>query len=162
MIKLINKIMWVCEIILITLLGSVILLVATHVLMRYVIKSPLSWTEQIARFGFIWMVMLGIPVMFNRNIKISFDVILMATAGKLREYLENALKIIGMAFTIFYFKAVFQLMLKTGGRVTPGIQIPYNLLYGAQAVCAFLLFFVFLKQIIENRAKFREEKGDTK
>ena len=162
MIKLVNKVMGFCEIILIIVLGSTVLIVATHVMMRYVMQSPLSWAEQIARFGFIWMVMLGVPVMFNRNVKISFDVILEAITGKARKWIEYGLRLTGMAFSLFYFSAVIDLMIKTGDRVTPGVPIPYNMLYGAQAVGAFLLFFVLLKQIIERRANSKEQGGDVK
>lgn len=162
MINLINKVMRFCEIILIILLGSAIILVAAHVLLRYVLHSPISWAEQIARFAFLWIIMLGIPVMFNRNIKISFDVILESITGKARKWLEIALRLIGMGFSVFYFQAALQLIIKTGGRMTPGIEMPYNLLYGAQAVCAFLLFFVFLKQIIEKRAKSEGQRGEAK
>jgi TRAP-type C4-dicarboxylate transport system permease small subunit len=151
-----------CEIILIIMLGSAIIVVAMHVMLRYVMRSPISWAEQMARFALVWIVMLGIPVMFNRNIKISFDAILEAITGKARERLEIVLRAIGMAFSVFYFSAAIQLMIKTGDRMTPGIEMPYNLLYGAQAVCTFLLFFVLLKQIIERRGKSEEQGGDAK
>ncbi len=162
MINLINKVMRFCEIILIIMLGSAIIVVAMHVMLRYVMRSPISWAEQMARFALVWIVMLGIPVMFNRNIKISFDAILEAITGKARERLEIVLRAIGMAFSVFYFSAAIQLMIKTGDRMTPGIEMPYNLLYGAQAVCTFLLFFVLLKQIIERRGKSEEQGGDAK
>ncbi len=162
MIKLVNTVMRFCEIILILLLGSAIIIVATHVIMRYVLQSPLSWAEQVARFEFVWTVMLGIPVMFNRNVKISFDAILEAITGKAREWLEIALRVVGMGFSAFYFSAVLQLMIKTGDRMTPGIPLPYNSLYGAQAVCAFLLFFVLLKQILEKRVRSEGQGGDVR
>lgn len=149
MVKFVNKLMSGVEILLTILMGGASMIVIAQVLWRYVLSSPLGWTEQISRFAFIWIVMLGIPTIFNRNITMAFDILLGSLHGNLRTFLEIAIRILGLAFSVFWFIAALQLCISTGNRMTSGVRMPQNLLYGSQLVAAALLFLVLLKQIYE-------------
>ena len=39
-------------------LGGMTLLITIQVICRYLLNSPLGWSEELARFGFIWMTFL--------------------------------------------------------------------------------------------------------
>ena len=158
--KLVDKLMSCVEAILIALMGTSVLIVVMQILWRYVFQSPLGWTEQIARSEFIWIVMLGIPVMFNRGITMSFDVVLQKITGKAHKIIQIALRVIGMAFCTFYFVASIELCISAGSRTISGVPLPYNALYGAQPVCAVLLFLVFIKQLIGLIRGFKIEEGE--
>ena len=43
----------------VSLLGVVIMM-SVHVFFRYVVKAPLTWSEEATRYLFIWFVFLGI------------------------------------------------------------------------------------------------------
>ena len=47
--KLLDKIIWVLEKIVMVLLGVAIVIIACQVFCRYVLESPLWWSEQTAR-----------------------------------------------------------------------------------------------------------------
>ena len=149
MVKFVNMLMRGVEIILTILMGAASLIVVAQVLWRYVLHSPLGWTEQISRFAFIWIVMLGIPTIFNRNITMAFDILLGSLHGKIRTFLEVAIRVLGLAFCVFWFVAALELSISTGSRMTSGVRMPQNLLYGSQLFAAALLFLVLLKQIYE-------------
>lgn len=149
MVKFVNMLMRGVEIILTILMGAASLIVVAQVLWRYVLHSPLGWTEQISRFAFIWIVMLGIPTIFNRNITMAFDILLGSLHGKIRTFLEVAIRVLGLAFCVFWFVAALELCISTGSRMTSGVRMPQNLLYGSQLFAAALLFLVLLKQIYE-------------
>lgn len=80
--KFVDKIMRCIEALLIILLSTAVLIIFMQIIWRYALRTPLGWTEQIARAEFIWMVMLGIPVMFNRGITMSFDIFLQKITGR--------------------------------------------------------------------------------
>ncbi len=148
MVRFVDKIMRVVEVIMIALLTAAVLVIVAQIFWRYVLRAPLGWTEQVARTGFIWLVMLGIPAMFNRNIKMSFDIILNKIPGRANTVIQFALLLVGLSFCVFYFTAGLQLCMRTGGRMVPGMPIPLNLLYSAQPAGSALLFIVFLKQTV--------------
>lgn len=158
MVKAVNKLMKIVEAVIIVLLSAAVLVIVMQVVWRYAFRTPLGWTEQAARSGFIWTVMLGIPVMFNRNITMSFDVLLEKITGAAHTVIQVILKILGMGFCVYYFIASLQLCISAGGRMVAGMPIPINALYIAQPVCALLLFIVFLKQIVETAQKKRSRE----
>ena len=124
MIKFVDKLMRIVEIIMIALLSAAVLVIVAQIFWRYVLRAPLGWTEQVARTGFIWLVMLGIPAMFNRNITMSFDIILNKIPGKANTIIQCFLLLVGISFCIFYFSSGLQLCFRTGGRMVPECQYP--------------------------------------
>lgn len=44
------------------ILNITVAVVFLQVVARYVLKIPISWTEEVARFAFIWMVFVGIAI----------------------------------------------------------------------------------------------------
>lgn len=149
MTKIINKLMSFVEFVLLVLMSGATLIVVAQVFWRYVLHSPLGWTEQVCRITFNWMVMLGIPVIFNRGITMAFDILLNHIRGEANFIVRVVIQVLGLAFSVFYFVASMQLCLSAVGRMTSGVKVPQNLLYGAQPIAATLLFLVLLKQLVE-------------
>ena len=50
-------------------------IVVMQVVARYLLNSPLTWSEQVARYLFIWMIMLGTPLLFRMKGHIVFDLL---------------------------------------------------------------------------------------
>jgi len=147
------------EVIVVVLLSSAVLVIVAQIVWRYVLRSPLGWTEQVARAEFIWLVMLGIPAMFNRYITMSFDIILEKIRGNAQSIVKIFIYLVCIGFCVFYFLASMELCIKTGNRMVPGIPIPYIALYSAQPVGAALLGIVFIKQFAETIQKMRRKEA---
>jgi TRAP-type C4-dicarboxylate transport system permease small subunit len=148
MLKVYNKLFKLIEAVMVVLLSWSVIVIAAQIFWRYVLRAPLGWTEQAARAGFIWMVMLGIPVMFNRDIWMSFDIILEKIPGKANLVIHAFLLVCGLAFSVFYFFASLKLCLLTGNRQVSGFPLPMNALYSAQPAGALLLILVFVRKFI--------------
>ena len=149
MVKLINKLMRIVEFIVTIMFAAAVILVIAQVFWRYVLGDPITWTNQISRALFIWMTYLGIPVLFNRNILMSFDLLQEKVKGAANIWLKIGFRVLGLFFCICWFIFSWELCSKSVGLVFPGIAIPKNALYGAQNVCCALLFIVQISQIVE-------------
>ena len=161
MSKTINKIIWFLERLVLTMLGCSVVIVAVQVFARYVLRSPLAWTEQVARYLFIWMVMLGIPILFHRKIIISFDMLVNKLPSLGRTIVSFLSKAVICGFAAYYFWNSLNFCILTAGNLSYGIEIPLTYIYGAQPVCAFLLFFVVLNQIIiDSRTLITGKEGE--
>jgi TRAP-type C4-dicarboxylate transport system permease small subunit len=55
-------------------IASMVFLVIAQVFMRYVMKSPLRWSEELARFSFVWMTFLGAGLLakYSQHMTITF------------------------------------------------------------------------------------------
>jgi len=159
MLKVYNRLMKTIEMVLVALLSWSVIVTVAQIFWRYVLRAPLGWTEQAARAGFIWMVMLGIPIMFNRDIWMSFDIILEKMPEKLHLGVRGFLLVFGIIFSVFYFFASLKLCVLTGSRQVPGFPLPMNALYAAQPVGASLLFIVFVRKLLGLSANSKKPNG---
>ena len=151
--RCINQIMKVVEAICMLLLAAAVVFVTMQIFFRYFLSSPLGWTEQVSRFCFIWIVMLGIPIMFHRKSEICFDYLREKLKGRNHDAIMLFFEILGILFCSIYFVFSMQLCFRTGSRTTSGVAIPLNCLYAAQPISAFLTILVMINRILETAGK---------
>lgn len=154
--KCIDRIMKAVEMSCMLMCALAVVFITMQVFFRYFLRAPLGWTEQISRYFFIWIVMLGIPIMFHRKGEISFDYLREKLTGKKHDMVMISFEIMGIVFCSFYFVFSIQLCLRTGNRMTSGVTIPLNLLYASQPVSAFLTVLVMIDRLRELIAKMRK------
>ena len=130
-------------------LASVVV-VTMQIIWRYVFTNPLSWTEQIGRYLFVWIVLLAIPVGAYKGGMFAFDLLL----GKLKNHTRVIVQTVNLVaceiFCGYYLYQSIMLCIKGGWRYAQGVHIPMIVLYIAQPICAASLILVFLYQLIEN------------
>ncbi|MEL7444931.1 MAG: TRAP transporter small permease [Pseudomonadota bacterium] len=85
---------------------SILMVVVTlaQVIFRYVIAEPLPWSEELARYCFVWIVFLGGAIGLSRGIHLGVDIFVNLLPGRIKtglEVLTNVL-IAGFAATVAY------------------------------------------------------------
>ena len=125
-------------------------LVAVQVIWRYVLSNPLPWTEQAARYLFIWMLMLAMPILVRRKNNMAFDLLYNRFPEKVQKVIQILTLVLIGAFGVVYFAASMQLCIKAANKTAIGLGIPMVWVYGAQPVGAGLLVLTSLEQMIEH------------
>jgi TRAP-type C4-dicarboxylate transport system permease small subunit len=57
---------------------------------RFVLETPMEWTEVIIRFSLIWMVFMGIPMAFRQGAMVSVDVLYRWSGPRMKKVLDTA------------------------------------------------------------------------
>lgn len=161
MTKFVDRLIRLVEWVALTMLGISVVFIVMQVFTRYVLRSPLGWTEQAARYLFIWFVMLGIPIMFQHHITLSFDLLCEKFPPKMQFVVDIFMKLLSCVFCAYYFRYSLELCIRTGDRLASGIQIPMVWIYAAQPVAAALLFLVVLSQIVDSVRNRRNREEAT-
>ena len=155
MVKIIDKFMEGVEALVTFLLGLEVVTIVAQIFFRYVLKDPLSWSDQACRFGLVWIIMLGMPVMFNRKATVCFDLIFQKTRGYTRKVFEILFDLCTMFFSVTFLLCSIQYVQKCGQQPVPGFpQLKYWMLYGAECVCGVLMIIVMLKDLIVGIVNF--------
>ena len=84
------------------LLVGFVILTLVQVIMRYVFKNPLSWSEQLARYMFIWMLMLYMPVIMRHGNNLGFDLIINRLSKKAQNIFWIICETLIAAFAALY------------------------------------------------------------
>lgn len=150
MVKALDVVMKVIGAVLRVLLIFTVCLIILQVGCRYLLHRPQTWTEQLARYCFIWMMMLGIPVLFHNKSFMAFDLILNSLPNKVRGVTRIFIDVGIVLFAIFWLVGAVNLCAGTMNKMTSGVRIHYYWLYGAQAVAAVLICWEMLTQMVQD------------
>ena len=138
---------------------TTIVVISMQIIWRYVFSNPLSWTEQVSRYLFVWIVMLAVPVGLYRSGLYNFDLLLEKFHGKASLVIKTINSLACLLFSGYYFFYAVVLCVKGGWRYAQGVHIRMIFLYIAQPICAASLFLIFLYQLIElYKTYFKEKK----
>lgn len=155
--KILDAIMFVNKKILVMLLIVFTLIVMLQVVARYVFHSPLTWSEQVARYLFIWMIMLGTPLAMRMNVHIAFDMILKWLPRHIQRGVEIFNLFLIAVFACYWFLKSLDLVLRSVETIAAGIEIPMNYIYSAQPVGAALLLVVSIEALFKREGTVKKE-----
>lgn len=145
-----NGIEKILKILVMLLVGASVIDVSMQVLFRYFLHHPIDWTEQLARYLFLFMCMLGLPVAYRNKGLIAFDLILVRLPEKAQKLIHFIGNLLIGGYAGFYLAQSIRLFIKTGSKMASGtIHIPVKVLYTAQIVCSFFLFWFALELIAD-------------
>ena len=108
-----------------------------QVFTRYVLNSSWPWTEELARYSFIWMNMVGAAAGFRKGTLVAVDNILNLTTGLTR--LVMSLIIMSVVFVIGYLLCRYgmELVILVGNSPSVTMRIPMGLIHAASTVSGF-------------------------
>lgn len=125
-----------------------------QVVMRYVFSSSLVWSEELARYAFIWLVYIGVSYGIKKQAHIAVDAInwVLKRNG---QFVMSIIANIGVfvfvvLLTYFSFEVVSQI-----NRLSPGMSFPLKYVYAAPMVGFALCTIRVVQTTILNIKKFR-------
>lgn len=107
-----------------------------QVVMRYVFNNSLSWSEEIARYLFIWLVFIGISYGAKQMKHLKIDVFLNIFPKKVRPYLVIFADVIVLVFAVIVVYSAYTIVtqyLKIG-TASPAVHVPYWVIHSAPIV----------------------------
>ncbi|GAB7079420.1 TRAP transporter small permease [Megalodesulfovibrio paquesii] len=150
------------EIIVITMLSGMTFLVGLQVIMRYVMQNSLSWSEELSRYMFIWLVNIGISYGVRTKRHISVDVLNTILPRNKAAYLSIIADLLFLCFAlivIFNGADVAQRIMKTG-QASPALEIPMCFVYGALPVGFSLVCIRLVQSMVIKIGLIRQGKFD--
>lgn len=118
---------WVC----VVLLAVTLILLTVQVIWRYVLNASPAWTEELARYCFVWLIFMGTSLAVQHVAHINIDTgikIYPKKTRKLMELLGIVLFLISVGVVI-YFSASYTINLYYQNRVSTSIYLPMWLVY---------------------------------
>jgi len=118
------------EIILIILLICMISILGLQIVLRYVFKNSLSWSEELVRYMFVWSTFIGIPYCIKNNTSIRVNQFKTAMPIKFQDVLSYVDKFIMLI--LFLIMAIFSIDIVSSsfasGQSSAAMGIPYWLI----------------------------------
>jgi TRAP-type C4-dicarboxylate transport system permease small subunit len=128
------------EITIVTLLAVLTVSVFAQVVARYVFNQPPAWTEELARFCQVWIILLASSICIRKGSHLAVDYLGPALAPGARKAVA-----LGTGFLIAAYSAVVviwgvRLMMIGSLQVSPAMQLNMGLVYLVFPVAGGLMF----------------------
>jgi len=121
------------KVICVTLLAAMSVLIVVQVFFRYVLQNSLSWSEELARYMFIWLIYIGISYGVKMRKHIAVDAVYTVMPKKVKPFygLLGDLAFLAFAVLVVIYGLDVMNQIIASGQVSPGAHIPMSIVYSA-------------------------------
>lgn len=129
-----------------------------QVVLRYVFNKSNIWSEEITRYMFVYVSLLGsfIAVRKNSHLKVDFFVGLLK--GKVYRYFTLLTSIGVLIFLIYLTPLAYNLSMNTMKSESPGLKLPMGYVYMAVPIGCVLMILGMIEVILKKIFEEKEEK----
>lgn len=141
------------EYLLVFAFGSMVVYIFMQILFRYIFNLPLAWSEELARFTFVWLIYLGASLAVKRKRHLRVDAALLLYPKVIRPYVTLLGDLLFLFFAIVIAKETATLIHAitfVRPQVSPAMQIPMGLAYLAVPIS----FGLMIIRIVQNIVSF--------
>lgn len=129
--KLIDIYNKVEEVTLVSSLVFIVVIIFMQIVSRNIFDHALSWSEEMARYVFVWQVWLGASIATRKASHIRVEIIFTLFGGKLKPYAEVISKLAWCLFCVFlaYNSCQFVLLSMKTANVSAAMGMPMYIAY---------------------------------
>ncbi|GIP62806.1 hypothetical protein J32TS6_13610 [Virgibacillus pantothenticus] len=131
------------------ILSIMVLLVFLNAVMRYLFNSGITWSEELSRYSFVWLVFLGAIVAFKEGAHIIVDLVVSKLPEKIQKVTFLLTNIFIIGIMILFFDGLTGLMELNKGAKAPASGIYLNTLYIGGAIASVSIIAISIYQTIQ-------------
>jgi len=123
--------------------------VSLQIVFRYCFNIPLGWSEELARFSFVWVSFFGASALMRVREHINVTVFVDNVPPRLRAACVLLANLCALIFAYYFVVGGIALTTNEWGQLAPAMQIPMGWVYLVIPVSAVLMTIWILLQTIE-------------
>ncbi len=161
MSKLSSAITRIVQVVCVVLIIEMVCVLFAQVIARYVFKSAFSWSDELAIWSGIWLIMLGSALVAakGKHVRIDFFVNLLPPKGvRIMDALDDVICAVTIGIIAYHTLPVIKMNAKA---LSTGMQIPQSIMYLSVVVGAVLMIFFFVLNAVNRlRGAGAEKAGE--
>jgi TRAP-type C4-dicarboxylate transport system permease small subunit len=124
-----------------------------QVLYRYILTQPLHWSEELARYLFVWLSILGATLGVQKRGHFGLEIFFRMLPQKMRRSVGFLILLLVGALVVVILVSGVELVEKTASQESPAMGIPMSWAYACLPVAAALMTFHLLVIFFKDTAK---------
>lgn len=132
--------------------GMCVLIIVTflQVLCRFVLKVPISWSEEVARLSFVWMILLGSGLAVREGTHLSLNVLSGSLPPAARGAFAIGVNVVIVAVAVLILVYGGSYVQRSIGKRMVTIPVPANCVYIAAPISAVVMILNALENIVDQ------------
>jgi len=143
-------------------MSAITLIIFIHVIFRYVVQSPLQWSEEVARMMTIWIAFGGASYGFRRGAHIGVTALIDKAQGKMKTFIRFSGQILVILFFILTFYFGLQLTIGMVGVSSVAAKIPMVLPFLSIPVGSAMVLIRLIQQLVVEFFIKGNKEGEAK
>lgn len=100
------------------------IVVNVNVLMRYFLKRPLYWSEEVATGLFVWTVFIGSAYAYRKHAHLGVDILINILPEKIRKVVKVLMDLLELATLVMLTRTSVQYVMNTMDKLTNTLRVP--------------------------------------
>lgn len=144
-----NGVLKVIKLLVVVLAAILVVIVFANVISRYFLNFALAWSDEAARFLFIWVSLLGAVIANAKNEHMKLDILVQKVPEKVGQFILLISNIIILIILGVLFKGGITISIENFSWLSPALEIPYGLVYSIAPFCILILIIQTLMKIYD-------------
>lgn len=141
------------------LLAVMILVVLYQVFTRTVLNSPNTITEELVRFGLVWLSMLASAYVVGKRSHLAVTMLSDNLSGSKKRLLEIVVQVLFLLFAaVIMVFGGWKAVTVTMGQISPSLSIPMGYVYLAVPVSGVIMFIYSLLNLLDQPIEEESEQ----
>lgn len=143
------------------LLGVMVFSVTWQVILRYGFKNANAWSEELARYSMVLIVMLTAPIGLRRGKHVRVDYFVEKFPKPVQKVIDVLMDILMFAYMVGLLVSSYMLISNPSKQYSPGLGIQMSTMYMAVALGSVLMMIFMLDTVYKKYiAPLRQQNGD--
>ena len=134
---------------LVSIFSLMISVTFAQVIFRYVLRSPLPWSEELARYCFVWIVFLGATLGLERGVHIGVDILTILLPGRVQRWLAAINEVLILAFVLLIILASVSVVDANRLQFSPALGLQMAKVYLAIPLGMAVMALLLLGKMVE-------------
>lgn len=128
---------------------SIVMICVTlaQVVFRYVITAPLPWSEELARYCFVWIVFLGGAIGLSRGIHLGVDIVVNLLPARIQRLFDVLTSVLIACFAAIVIYASVPVLNMNMLQRSPALGVQMSWIYIAIPVSMGLIFLICAERV---------------
>lgn len=139
-------------------MGGMLFVIFGQVIARYVFHNSLVFSEELARYLFVYVVFFGAATIMRNNGHIIMEALTSQLKGKVAKYTQIIAFLCTLLFLIIIFYYGIRMTMISSNQISPALRISMSYVYIAMPIAAFIMICNTLV-LIYDTLKSKDYKG---
>lgn len=121
-----------------------------QVVFRYLLLAPLPWSEELARYCFVWIVFLGATLSLERGVHIGVDILTILLPHRVQRWLTVVNEFLILAFVLVIIVASVAVVDANRLQFSPALGLQMAKIYLAIPLGMAVMALVLIRKLAEG------------
>ncbi|MBM7551613.1 TRAP transporter small permease [Thalassobacillus pellis] len=138
-------------------LATMFVLVFANVVLRYAFNSGITWSSEMSRYLFVWLVFLGAIAALKDNMHLNMDLVTSILPPKAKKVFFVISNLLVLCTLGLFLKGSWSMTLLTMQRLSPATNIPLGYVYGVGIIASIAMGGIVLVRLVRTLVKGEKE-----